>query len=601
MDYSKKTFGKVNLFWVRALPAWPASLPPPDSSSRFFVWFSTSGRQSIGKPFPLMTDSDLLHRFCAQGDESAFRELTLRHAGLIYHTALRRTGDPEVACEITQTVFCLLAQKARALRGGGSLAGWLHRVATLQARNAVRKESRRLRVMTALQQMPSLLTPAEPQPPDSAWPHIDEALEGLSQRDRDVIMAHYYQDLTYQEIAVQRRESEAAVQRRASRAIEKLGASLRRRGGAVSSAGLAAGLSAVMQQTAPAGILPALLPAALLPAAAIPSKSLGFSFSNAALLILAAGLSASLTFGITRAHDTETAKANHRAGTLKTGGSYGPLDELKSLSIESHPPGDWRSLVAGAADVLRSATDRHAESRVAWMLAPLKTGEYPFALNWIAELPRDDKVRDSLAGIVLCLWGERDPQSAWAAFASFSPAGEHHQEDFIRYGSVLFLKRWDAAPLQCIAALSSKDDSRQAAAQEAMVKILASESELARWREVVGKTPSDEARASGAILALSRRESVEPWNSFLPWIFELHFQDEGQRKKVLSALVDYAATWEEVGDTVSGWLEHLPEESAATVLPVMQRAMLEASEEVRLKLSKVIKRPELLKSLQESL
>jgi hypothetical protein len=270
--------------------------------------------------------------------------------------------------------------------------------------------------------------------------------------------------------------------------------------------------------------------------------------------------------------------------------------------MEPAPAGDWRGLMAGAAEVLRAAADRHATSRVAWMLAPLKMEEYPSALKWIAELSSDDKARNSLAGITLCLWAERNPEAAWTAFASFSPGGgEPLQREFNRYGAVLFLKRWDAAPAGCVAALSSKVDSRQDAAQEAMTKILGSESELARWREAVGKTPSDEARAQGAILALPPVDSAKPWESCLPWIFELRFNDETQRKKVLASVLDWAAYFKNVGEGLSGWLEHLPEERAATVLPLMQRSMLEAAEEVRLKLSKVIKRPELLKALQESL
>jgi hypothetical protein len=50
--------------------------------------------------FLTMTDSELLSRFSEKDDEAAFRILAERYAGLIYHTALRRAGDPELAREI---------------------------------------------------------------------------------------------------------------------------------------------------------------------------------------------------------------------------------------------------------------------------------------------------------------------------------------------------------------------------------------------------------------------------------------------------------------------------------------------------------------------
>ncbi|MFP6858056.1 MAG: sigma factor [Roseibacillus sp.] len=46
-----------------------------------------------------------------------------RHSGLVYGTALRVTGDPDAAEEVSQDVFVLLAWKARALTSHPSVAG----------------------------------------------------------------------------------------------------------------------------------------------------------------------------------------------------------------------------------------------------------------------------------------------------------------------------------------------------------------------------------------------------------------------------------------------------------------------------------------------
>ncbi len=60
-----------------------------------------------------MTEADMdLVRAYAGGSDLAFETLVSRHIGLIYSSALRQTRDPQLAEEITQAVFTILARKA---------------------------------------------------------------------------------------------------------------------------------------------------------------------------------------------------------------------------------------------------------------------------------------------------------------------------------------------------------------------------------------------------------------------------------------------------------------------------------------------------------
>src|SRR6187549_2943185 len=87
-------------------------------------------------------DDELLKAFVEQRDERAFAQIVERYIQIVYASARRQVRDPHLAEDVTQAVFILLTQKARTIRGGKSLAGWLVRAAQLCARAAARSEAR---------------------------------------------------------------------------------------------------------------------------------------------------------------------------------------------------------------------------------------------------------------------------------------------------------------------------------------------------------------------------------------------------------------------------------------------------------------------------
>ena len=70
-----------------------------------------------------MDDSALLREYATERSESAFASLVQRHIHFVYSSALRQVRNAQMAEEVTQAVFIILARKAGRIRQGTVLAG----------------------------------------------------------------------------------------------------------------------------------------------------------------------------------------------------------------------------------------------------------------------------------------------------------------------------------------------------------------------------------------------------------------------------------------------------------------------------------------------
>jgi RNA polymerase sigma factor (sigma-70 family) len=199
-----------------------------------------------------MDDSQLLQEFVKNGSETAFRELVTRHLNLVYSSALRQLNDNQLAEEVVQTVFILLARKAARLRRGIVLSGWLFRTTRFVATRAWRGESRRrLREQKAFD-MQSTLTS------DETWkriaPTLDEALAKLGETDRNVVLLHFMEERTHAQVGSALGLSEEAARKRSDRALEKLRGFFASRGFSISAAVFGSALLANAVKAAPTSL-----------------------------------------------------------------------------------------------------------------------------------------------------------------------------------------------------------------------------------------------------------------------------------------------------------------------------------------------------------
>lgn len=90
------------------------------------------------------SDRDLLERFRADGDETAFAVLVERHGPLVLNLCRRLLGNSHDADDVFQATFLILARNAGSIRNTDSLSGWLCGVARRIAHKArLRAQSRR--------------------------------------------------------------------------------------------------------------------------------------------------------------------------------------------------------------------------------------------------------------------------------------------------------------------------------------------------------------------------------------------------------------------------------------------------------------------------
>lgn len=176
------------------------------------------------------SDRYLLRRFIQDADESAFAEIVQRHASLVMSVCRRVVGQSADVDDAFQATFFALSRRPPSLYAGESLAGWLYSVAR---RTSVRLV--RLRNRTAMQTLPEQTPSTEPDPlhliaEAGDLASLDEELNRLPEKYRDVLVMNYFAQQSSQEIADQLNESKGAVDGRIRDARQMLRVRLERRG-----------------------------------------------------------------------------------------------------------------------------------------------------------------------------------------------------------------------------------------------------------------------------------------------------------------------------------------------------------------------------------
>ena len=140
-----------------------------------------------------------------EGDLDALGELYDRYQHLVYRTALAIIGDEFAAADLLQDVFLRVNRFSMRIDPDRPLEPWLYRVTTNLTYTWLKRRKRWL--LQPIEDMAEWLTSGKMNSPafhlekDEEWQDICLAVAKLSLRHRVVVVLHYFNDLTLQEIS----------------------------------------------------------------------------------------------------------------------------------------------------------------------------------------------------------------------------------------------------------------------------------------------------------------------------------------------------------------------------------------------------------------
>ena len=162
----------------------------------------------------------------AGGDEDAWRTIIESYSGRVFGLIRSQCGNADLAEEITQSVFCTMAEKIVGYTESGRFESWLFRIAINRLRDEMRRRKRHARPVEEekLIGMAGVIE-VEPDRDDARRQDtgaLREAMAQLPEADQRIVYLRHYGELSFRQIADILDQPLGTVLARQHRALEKL-------------------------------------------------------------------------------------------------------------------------------------------------------------------------------------------------------------------------------------------------------------------------------------------------------------------------------------------------------------------------------------------
>ena len=184
---------------------------------------STNGAKLVAGP-NMQSDEELMERYQA-GDRTAFAEIFRRYAPLLLRVMKQQLGRPEDASDLVQQTFLQLHRSKQDFRRGALLRPWLLTIAMNLRHRHFRKLGRHPETSLEVHMLEQLNTGLAVRDAADASCDVHALLAGLPAEQRDVIVLHWLEGLSFNEVSLVMGVSLSAVKVRAHRgyvAIRKI-------------------------------------------------------------------------------------------------------------------------------------------------------------------------------------------------------------------------------------------------------------------------------------------------------------------------------------------------------------------------------------------
>ncbi len=196
-----------------------------------------------------LPEGELVQRFVAERDETAFTTLIARHGPMVLGVCRQLLRDPNDVDDAFQATFLVMVRKASSLRRSDLLGNWLYGVATRIAAKTRTNAARRTARFTSARDVAEV--------DSNGWHHgsgsreadgvrepwLHEEVGRLPEKYRVPVVLCYFEGLTHEQAAASLGWPVGSVKGRLARARELLRRRLTRRGLALSSVALVSQLA----------------------------------------------------------------------------------------------------------------------------------------------------------------------------------------------------------------------------------------------------------------------------------------------------------------------------------------------------------------------